>query len=168
MNVISLLTPKSQVAYLYDDYTVRQGLEKLRAHGYTAIPVLSRNGAYVGTVSEGDFLWCILDREDNSLRTQEKLPLKAVMRKNFNPPVNIGVTMDLTILARPQTFSDIIGLRFWAMVELPTCFFLSNGSAASDISDLWRFLTSVPYLSSDVAIFANKQTNSVYLSLPTT
>ena len=32
MNVISLLTPKAQVAYLYDDFTVRQGLEKLRAH----------------------------------------------------------------------------------------------------------------------------------------
>ena len=43
MNVISLLTPKAQVAYLYDDFTVRQGLEKLRAHGYTAIPVLARD-----------------------------------------------------------------------------------------------------------------------------
>lgn len=29
VNVISLLTPKAQVAYLYDDFTVRQGLEKL-------------------------------------------------------------------------------------------------------------------------------------------
>ena len=29
MNVISLLTPKAQVAYLYQDFTVRQGLEKL-------------------------------------------------------------------------------------------------------------------------------------------
>lgn len=112
VNVISLLTPKSQVAYLYDDYTVRQGLEKLRAHGYTAIPVLSRNGAYVGTVSEGDFLWCILDREDNSLRTQEKLPLKAVMRKNFNPPVNIGVTMEeLLEQAMRQSFIPVVDDR---------------------------------------------------------
>ena len=112
MNVISLLTPKSQVAYLYDDYTVRQGLEKLRAHGYTAIPVLSRNGAYVGTVSEGDFLWCILDREDNSLRTQEKLPMKAVMRKNFNPPVNIGVTMEeLLEQAMRQSFIPVVDDR---------------------------------------------------------
>ena len=112
MNVISLLTPKSQVAYLYDDYTVRQGLEKLRAHGYTAIPVLSRNGAYVGTVSEGDFLWCILDREDNSLRTQEKLPLKAVMRKNFNPPVSIGVTMEeLLEQAMRQSFIPVVDDR---------------------------------------------------------
>ena len=67
MNVISLLTPKAQVAYIYDDCTIRQGLEKLRAHGYTAVPVLARDGRYVGTVSEGDFLWNILDGNDNSL-----------------------------------------------------------------------------------------------------
>ena len=48
MNVISLLTPKAQVAYLYDDFTVRQGLEKLRAHGYTAIPVLARGYYFFG------------------------------------------------------------------------------------------------------------------------
>ena len=52
MNVITLLTPKAQVAYLYDDFTIRQGLEKLRIHGYTAIPVLNRDGIYIGTVSE--------------------------------------------------------------------------------------------------------------------
>ena len=74
MNVISLVTPKAQVAYLYDDFTIRQGLEKLRAHGYTAIPVLSREGQYLGTVSEGDFLWQILDQNDNSLRSQESCP----------------------------------------------------------------------------------------------
>ena len=57
MNIAYFLLPKSNVAYLYDDYTFRQGLEKMRYHGYTAIPVITRNGTYVGTVSEGDFLW---------------------------------------------------------------------------------------------------------------
>ena len=54
MNVISLLTPKASVAWLYEDFTLRQGLEKLRHHGYTAIPVLARDGRYVGTVSMVD------------------------------------------------------------------------------------------------------------------
>lgn len=110
--MISLLTPKAQVAYLYDDYTVRQGLEKLRAHGYTAIPVLARDGSYVGTVSEGDFLWYILDRNDNSLRTQEKLPLKKVMRKTFNPAVSIRVTMEeLLDRAMRQSFIPVVDDR---------------------------------------------------------
>lgn len=112
MNVISLLTPKAQVAYLYDDYTVRQGLEKLRAHGYTAIPVLSRDGSYVGTVSEGDFLWSILDNRNNSLAAQEKRPLRHVMRKSFNPAVSIRVTMDeLLDQAMRQSFIPVVDDR---------------------------------------------------------
>lgn len=112
MNVISLLTPKAQVAYLYDDYTVRQGLEKLRAHGYTAIPVLSRDGSYVGTVSEGDFLWSLLDHRDNSLAAQEKLPLKKVMRKTFNPAVSVRVSMEeLLDQAMRQSFIPVVDDR---------------------------------------------------------
>ena len=93
MNVISLLTPKGSVAYLYEDFTIRQGLEKLRHYGYTAIPVLARDGRYIGTVSEGDFLWCLLDEEDNSLKTKEKLPLRDVLRPSFNPAVRVDVTL---------------------------------------------------------------------------
>ena len=44
MNVLSLLMPKTLVAYIEEDDTIRQGLEKMRAHGYTAIPVLSKDG----------------------------------------------------------------------------------------------------------------------------
>ena len=112
MNVISLLTPKAQVAYLYEDFTIRQGLEKLRAHGYTAIPVLARDGQYVGTVSEGDFLWHILDAKDNSLRTQEKLPLSQVLRPNFNPAVRIDVTLSqLLERSMQQSFIPVVDDR---------------------------------------------------------
>lgn len=55
MNIAYFLLPKNRVAYLYDDCTFRQGLEKMRHHGYTAIPVITRDGQYVGTVSEGIF-----------------------------------------------------------------------------------------------------------------
>ena len=112
MNVISLLTPKAQVAYLYEDYTIRQGLEKMRAHGYTAIPVLARDGRYVGTVSEGDFLWSLLDDRDNSLAAREKLPLKKVMRKRFNPAVSVRVSMeDLLDQAMRQSFIPVVDDR---------------------------------------------------------
>lgn len=112
MNVISLLTPKAQVAYLYEDFTIRQGLEKLRVHGYTAIPVLARDGRYMGTVSEGDFLWNILDGKDNSLRTQEKLPLRQVLRPGFNPAVRIDVTLSqLLERAMQQSFIPVVDDR---------------------------------------------------------
>ena len=112
MNVITLLTPKAQVAYLYDDFTIRQGLEKLRIHGYTAIPVLDRDGMYIGSVSEGDFLWSLLDNDDNSLRQQEKLPLKSIIRGGFHPAVSVRVAMEeLLEQAMQQSFIPVVDDR---------------------------------------------------------
>ena len=51
MNVIMLLKPKTTVQYIFEDNTLRQGLEKMRAHSYTAIPVISTDVKYVGPVS---------------------------------------------------------------------------------------------------------------------
>ena len=36
MNVLMLLKPKETVKYIYENNTLRQGLEKMRAHSYTA------------------------------------------------------------------------------------------------------------------------------------
>ena len=55
MNIAFLLQPKSDTAFLYDDFTLRQGLEKMRHHGYTAIPVIDREGKYITTISEETF-----------------------------------------------------------------------------------------------------------------
>ena len=94
MNVIMLLKPKTTVQYIFEDNTLRQGLEKMRAHSYTAIPVISRDGKYVGTVSEGDFLYYILDQRNNSLKAKEKHLVRDILREGFNPAVRIDVTMD--------------------------------------------------------------------------
>lgn len=94
MNVISLLIPKIEVAYIKDTYTIRQGLEKMRAHSYTAIPVLRKDGTYAGTVSEGDFLWNLIDNRNNSLLDKEKSLVADIIRKDFNPAADIYITMD--------------------------------------------------------------------------
>ncbi len=112
MNVISLLTPKAQVAYLYEDCTIRQGLEKLQARGYTAIPVLSREGGYVGTVSEGDFLRYMLEQGDTSFKVKTRRSLKWVMREGFNPAVSVWVSMDeLLERAKRQSFVPVVDDR---------------------------------------------------------
>ena len=93
-SIVFLLTIKADVAYLYDHYTLRQGLEKMRRHGYTAMPVISKEGAYVGTVSEGDFLWQILDADMRTAKSQEKASVLDILRKGWNPAVKIDATMD--------------------------------------------------------------------------
>ena len=58
-NILFFLLPKAMCAYLYDDYTVRQALEKMEAAGYQALPILNRRGEYRGTLTEGDLLWAM-------------------------------------------------------------------------------------------------------------
>ena len=90
MNALFLLKPKAEVALLYDDNTLRRGLELMRTHGYTAIPVINRDGDYVGSISEGDFLWHIVDG-DKSLETTL---IRDTIRHDWIPAVRIDVTME--------------------------------------------------------------------------
>lgn len=94
MNVLMLLKHKKEVAYLYDTNTLRQGLEKMKVHGYTAIPVLAADGSYVGCVSEGDFLWHMLEHQSCDIKEQEEYLVKDIIRKDFNPAVKIDVSME--------------------------------------------------------------------------
>ncbi|MBR2507603.1 MAG: CBS domain-containing protein [Bacilli bacterium] len=59
MNTLFFLTPKSEVCFLYDYFSVRQALEKMEYHHYSRIPVLNKDGDYVGDITEGDLLWFI-------------------------------------------------------------------------------------------------------------
>ena len=57
MNILFFLTPKSEVAYVEETDTLRQALEKMEHHGYAAVPLLSTEGKYLGTLTDGDVLW---------------------------------------------------------------------------------------------------------------
>lgn len=99
MNIASFLIPKSNVAYLYEDFTLRQSLEKLRYHGYTAIPVLTKDDKYLCTVSEGDFLWYLMDNNKDQLhkielKSVENMSIKNILGQDKNPPVGITATID--------------------------------------------------------------------------
>ncbi len=99
MNVLMLLYPKSEVEYLVDSCTLRQGLEKMRAHGYTAIPVITKDGLYVGSVSEGDFLWYIMENSEEmeGIKSCEQHKIKEIIRKNYNPAVTVDVDTETLI-----------------------------------------------------------------------
>lgn len=114
MNIAYFLQPKSRIAYLYDDFTFRQGLEKMRNRGYTAIPVITREGQYAGTVSEGDFLWRLLAEEEStqhplSMKDLEGLRIRDILNRDAYPPVRITVTMEeLVNSAMQQNFIPVV------------------------------------------------------------
>ncbi len=93
MNIAYFLLPKSRIAYLYDDFTFRQGLEKMRNRGYTAIPVITRDGRYVGHCQRGRFPLAIVDTDDPSMKKAEELRVRDIIGSKY-PAVRITVTMD--------------------------------------------------------------------------
>ncbi len=60
--------------YVYDDFTLRQTLEKWENNRYASIPVLNRKGEYVGTLTEGDILWGLKKFHGLDLEAAEDIP----------------------------------------------------------------------------------------------
>ena len=111
MNILRFLIPKSQVAFIQNDCSVRQGLEKMRYHGYNALPVIDAEGRYVGMVKDGDFLWLIVDRGGSDLIALEDIPLAKIIRQD-NPPVKNSAPMtELLERVKENNFVPVIDDR---------------------------------------------------------
>lgn len=107
MNVAFFIKPKSKIVYIYEDNTLRQGLEKMRYHGYSAIPVLTRDGKYAGSVKEGDFLWAIYGKDDP--KYEEKIKVKEILHREGRDPVRITAGMDdLLLKVMDQNYVSVV------------------------------------------------------------
>lgn len=108
MNILFFLKPKSEVACVEDDYSVRQTLEKMDYHKYTAVPLLNRKGEYIGTLTEGDLLRYIKNKHSLNLQEAEDINIMKVPRRWYNHPVNINCNMeDLFQTAMKQNFVPV-------------------------------------------------------------
>lgn len=109
MNILFFLTPKSEVAYISEEDTLRQALEKMEYHKYSAIPIISRTGRYIGTLTEGDLLWGIKNQYHLDLKGAEKIPITAIKRRLDNRPVKADADMeDLIGKALNQNFVPVL------------------------------------------------------------
>ena len=112
MNILFFLTPKSEVAYITEDFTIRQTLDKMKEHKYSSIPILTKDGKYVGTITEGDLLWTLKDNfQDKTLdfKVLEDMPISCIKRRKDNAPVSVEANIeDLISKARNQNFVPVI------------------------------------------------------------
>ena len=109
MNILFFLTPKSEVAYIHDDESLRQVLEKMEYHKYSAVPIISRQGTYVGTITEGDLLWYIKNQLDLNLQEARRILITNLPRRSDNTPVSIDSNMeDLLDKAMKQNFVPVL------------------------------------------------------------
>ncbi len=108
-NILFFLTPKAMCAFLYDDYTLRQALEKMELAGYTALPILNKRGEYRGTLTEGDLLWAIKNMCYMDIRQAEAHRIMEISRRRDNLPVRVTTSMqDLVERATTQNFVPVV------------------------------------------------------------
>ena len=108
-NILFFLTPKAMCAYVYDDYTIRQALEKMESAGYAALPILNKRGEYRGTLTEGDVLWALKNLCYLDMRQAEAHRIMEIERKRDNIPVKVTMSMyDLAQKANTQNFVPVV------------------------------------------------------------
>ena len=108
-NVLFFLTPKAMCTWLYDDYTIRQALEKMEVAGYNALPILNRRGEYRGTISEGDLLWAMKNMCYMDMRQAEARRIMEITRRKDNVPVRVNTDMhDLIERASSQNYVPVV------------------------------------------------------------
>lgn len=96
MNILFFLTPKSDVAYIFEDETLCQTVEKMEHRKFSCIPILNKEGKYTGTISEGDLLWGIkrLNINITDLKQMEDVSIMAIPRRATYKPVHADADME--------------------------------------------------------------------------
>lgn len=109
MNIAFFLTPKSELVIVEESMTIRQAMEKMEHHRYTAIPVIDRQGKYVDTLSEGDILWHLKGKEGVMFKDTEKETVSDIKKYRKAKAVEINANIEsLFELAAVQSFVPVV------------------------------------------------------------
>lgn len=112
MNILQLLKPKALIAYVNEEMTLRQAIEKMRRHRFTAIPVIDLEGRYVKTLAEGDFMWFMLENDIGELSELSRYCVRDLPVRVVCKPVYVDSTIgDLFMLSMNQNFVPVVDDR---------------------------------------------------------
>lgn len=109
MNILFFLKPKAEVACVFDYHTVRQAMEIMEYYQYSVVPILDKEGKYVGSISEGDILWGLKEQKVFHLKQAEDIAVMKLKRRLDYVPVNIHADMeDLVKKSMQQNFVPVV------------------------------------------------------------
>lgn len=109
MNILFFLKPKSEIACIYDYHTVRQALEIMEFHKYSCVPILNKEGNYVGSISEGDLLWTMKKLDIFRIKDAEDISIMKIERRLDYQSVTAKSDMeDLIGRAMEQNFVPVV------------------------------------------------------------
>ena len=112
MNIFSILLPKHTITYLNGEDTVEQGIVFLLNSGYTAVPVIDDGGTYLGTISEGDFLKVVMQKEKEELKD---IKVKELVKFDLDSIV-------LNTVKKQEIMEKILDKNFVSMLDDRSCF----------------------------------------------
>lgn len=88
---------------------MRQALERMKYHGYSAVPILDDDGRYAGTLTEGDLLWKLRNTMELTFGNMENILLTEIEQQTQNIPVSINAEIeDLISQAVLQNFVPVV------------------------------------------------------------
>lgn len=109
VNILFFLTPKEEVAYVFEDESLRQTMERMEHRKFSCVPILNKDGKYIGSISEGDLLWGIKKLDFISLREMERISIMAIPRRAHYKPVRVDSNMeDLIDKATQQNYVPVV------------------------------------------------------------
>lgn len=109
MNILFFLIPKASCAYVYSDFSIRQALERMENDGYSSMPILDRDGKYVGALTEGDLLWASKNLCGMDLRQTESHGIMEISHHRDHAPVSANTDIeDLFVKAADQNFVPVV------------------------------------------------------------
>lgn len=109
LNILFFLIPKSEVAYIFEDETLRQTLEKMEHRKFSCIPILNQEGQYTGTISEGDLLWGMKRLGVSDMKEAESVSIMTIPRRSAYKPVHAHADIeDLLDRAINQNYVPVV------------------------------------------------------------
>ncbi len=112
MNLFRFMIPKSMVETIREDSTVRQALEKMRFHRYSALPVLDAEQRYVGTVHNDDLFRFFMEQEHFDTRSAEGRCVKDILSDGQSRPLKHTASMhDVIEEVKEHNFVPVVDDR---------------------------------------------------------
>lgn len=109
MDIIAFVKPLHEVVCVYEDMLIQDALEKMKPFRFSSIPIVSRDGRFVGTLTEGDLLWHFQSLSPKEAKKANSTPVSQVHRFRDYKTINIHSNMDeLIIKASDENFVPVI------------------------------------------------------------
>jgi CBS domain-containing protein len=109
LNILFFLTPKHEIAYVFEDDSLQQAMEKMEYRRFSCIPILTKDGKFAGTLSEGDLLWALKRMQITDEKDARGVSILSIPKRAAYKPVRVDTSIeDLLDRAINQNFVPVI------------------------------------------------------------